>query len=538
MKKIQWNYSVYLVFLMALAILLINNGLSLWDQDESAYAGFGRRMMESGDWLIPEYPWSDVHRKPPFHFWNITALFSLFGQSEFVLRLSSVCYIMGVYFLMYFGLRGIYGEKKTLIGVAVLASSFLVPSLAKVAVTDATLLFFSTLCAVAVIRVMNGDRWKWVLLFWLGFALALLTKGPPVIIFTGGLAALIFILHPKRLRLLRFHPWFGLPLACLPLYFWGKATVSVDGGAFVSWMYDWYILKRISGSVFGQTGPPGTHLLGMTAFFFPFVVFVPAIIKRVFQSFLKEKEHFFLIAAWFVAGWLVYEFSASKLPAYVIVAHVPLSLLIAEQILIWEEKKFFDNKVWRYLQSTVTVLFFGTLIVLPFVVDLLTILKWPLLIIGLVFLLLHLWNLWRAKGFNLWGFLILSMGFNLAAWTFAYPAADQFKGNTKVLAEQLGEQLVAETTVYIGNSAGRPPSLFFYLESYFEDVYEEYDTEKMLRYYSSAEPAAFILTEKQLKKMEAKVGALQFYEIEAALSDRKAPSVYFITYNSSALKGT
>ena len=60
----------------------------------------------------------------------------------------------------------------------------------------------------------------------------------------------------------------------------------------------------------------------------------------------------------------------------------------------------------------------------------------------------------------------------------------------------------------------------------------------MLRYYSSAEPAAFILTEKQLKKMEAKVGALQFYEIEAALSDRKAPSVYFITYNSSALKGT
>lgn len=30
-------------------------GISLWDDDESAYAGFALRMIETGDWVNPKY---------------------------------------------------------------------------------------------------------------------------------------------------------------------------------------------------------------------------------------------------------------------------------------------------------------------------------------------------------------------------------------------------------------------------------------------------------------------------------------------------
>lgn len=218
---------LYVLFGLVLFMLLVNNGLSLWDQDESAYAGFGKRMVESGDWLVPEFPWSDVHRKTPFHFWNISFFYSIFGISEFTMRLSSVLYVFGTMLLLFFNLRKYIGERTAVASVIILASSYLVPTLAKVAVTDATLLFFSTLCAVSVIHVLLDFKWKWVVLFWISFAFALLTKGPPVIIFTGGLAGLILLFSPNRWKLLKFHPWFGLPLACLPLYFWGKRLCNL-----------------------------------------------------------------------------------------------------------------------------------------------------------------------------------------------------------------------------------------------------------------------------------------------------------------------
>ena len=77
--------------LAAFAFLLINLFLigyqmSLWDDDEAAYAGFALRMIETGDWVNPDYFWSDVHRKTPFHFWTIAISYLIFGVNEFAVR--------------------------------------------------------------------------------------------------------------------------------------------------------------------------------------------------------------------------------------------------------------------------------------------------------------------------------------------------------------------------------------------------------------------------------------------------------------------
>lgn len=37
--------------------------MALWEQDEAAYAGFAQTMNRTGDYLIPNFIWSDQHRK-------------------------------------------------------------------------------------------------------------------------------------------------------------------------------------------------------------------------------------------------------------------------------------------------------------------------------------------------------------------------------------------------------------------------------------------------------------------------------------------
>ncbi len=65
------------MLVVLLAILCLLPGLDttpLWDQDEAAYAGFAHQMLATGDWRLPGFAWSEVHRKPPLHFWLIASV--------------------------------------------------------------------------------------------------------------------------------------------------------------------------------------------------------------------------------------------------------------------------------------------------------------------------------------------------------------------------------------------------------------------------------------------------------------------------------
>src|SRR4051812_48737794 len=82
--------SRWLVIFVVLVVGLLfvgNASTPLWDQDEAAYAGFAREMLRTKDWIVPQFTWSEVHRKPPLLFWCIAGAYRLFGESEFAVRL-------------------------------------------------------------------------------------------------------------------------------------------------------------------------------------------------------------------------------------------------------------------------------------------------------------------------------------------------------------------------------------------------------------------------------------------------------------------
>lgn len=141
--------SVHRTFLILLCILIVflfyGNSSPLVDQDEAAYAGFSRSMLETGDYLTMDFAYSLPHRKPPLHFWISSSLFQIFGSTEWVLRLFPALCILGTSLLTYHLANVIYGSRTALYAFSILSFSLYFPLNGKIALVDSLLVFLEWL---------------------------------------------------------------------------------------------------------------------------------------------------------------------------------------------------------------------------------------------------------------------------------------------------------------------------------------------------------------------------------------------------------
>ena len=165
----------------------------LWEEDEAAYAGISYEMDRTGDWVNPDFIWCEYHRKPPLHFWTILTSYKLFGISEWTTRLpSALSYLLLLGALFWFTRRW-FDQTTATFCVLILASSFLVPNLAKIGMTDNSLLLVSTLAMLAFYQYLKTPALKWNVLVWICVALGILIKGPPILVLVLGTWGFLFL---------------------------------------------------------------------------------------------------------------------------------------------------------------------------------------------------------------------------------------------------------------------------------------------------------------------------------------------------------
>lgn len=314
-----------ILLLVILCLLLGLDSTPLWDQDEAAYAGFAHQMVATGDWRMPAFAWSEVHRKPPLHFWLIAAASELLGERLLTVRLPGALSVLGCGALIARWGAGVFGAA-----VSRRAGLMLLTSLAmvvgKIGLTDGPLLLAQTAAALALLNHLKTPQLRWCLALWGASAAALLIKGPPVLILIGGMGGLLLLLHPDRKRLLL--PLLGMPLAAIPLVAWGWWAWGADGGESIRWMLDFYILDRASGgTALGQTGPPGFYLLTMLLLLFPWAWRLPGALLGMAS---ERGPEAMILASWMAAGWWFYELIPSKLPAYALGAYPAIVLAMAQ----------------------------------------------------------------------------------------------------------------------------------------------------------------------------------------------------------------
>jgi len=365
---------VFYLSLFLCFFLLYGNNSPLYDQDEAAYAGFARSMQESGDFLTQNFPFSEPHRKPPLHFWLTAISFQILGVSEFVLRLLPSLWILLTCLLTYDTTKRMYNEKTAIFGFLVLGTSLYFPLNGKIALVDSLLTFCETLGFYSLFRLLpkhHSKAYPWIFFFWLSVALGTLAKGPPILIFLGGIC-FVFLFFPETRKIV-FHlkPWFFLPIALLPLFYWGYLAWMKTDGELVRWMIDWYILRRAANPVFGQSGPPGTYLLLFFITLFPWSFYLPKIFYRIWTQSGEIYDHLrkksappepivILLLGGIISGWIFYECLMSKLPSYPLAAYPILAIFIAKTISESDTKWKRIVLIFAILQS-LTI----TMIVLP-----------------------------------------------------------------------------------------------------------------------------------------------------------------------------
>jgi len=188
------------------------------DTTEARYAEIARKMLETGDWITPQFQYGvPFWGKPPLHTWLSAAGMGAFGVNEFAARLPIFAVACALLMLVYYWARAEKGKGFALVSTAILASSGMFFIASAVVMTDLVLIFGTTLSMVAfwnAIQLRARAR-LWGYLFFVGLAVGLLAKGPLAVVLTG-LPVGLWVLTDNRWKD-TWHriPWFSGTLLML-----------------------------------------------------------------------------------------------------------------------------------------------------------------------------------------------------------------------------------------------------------------------------------------------------------------------------------
>ena len=297
------------------------------DRDEPRYAQASKQMLESGDFVDIRFQDEARHKKPVGIYWMQAATVAVgeaFGVPEArstiaLYRLPSLAGALATVLLTYWAALAFLGRRGAFITAAFMATSVILMVEARLAKTDAML----TACSVAVMgglaraylsRGAGVLPRRALLIFWTGFALGILIKGPLVIMFAGLTGAVLSYRERSFHWLSALRPKLGLAVTLLVVLPWFIAIAIKSGGAFYSASVGHDMLGKVGTAQSYHWAPPGFYLLSFFATFWPGAIL--AAIAVPFAWIHRKEEPVAFALAWIVPSWLVFEIVPTKLPHY------------------------------------------------------------------------------------------------------------------------------------------------------------------------------------------------------------------------------
>lgn len=331
-----------LLVIVALAAFLPGFfSLSPIDRDESRFAQATKQMLESGNYVDIRFHVQVRYKKPVGIHWLQAASVKLgeaiIGPSARTsiafYRLPSLIGAIGAVLLTYWTALVFASRRGALLAGLMMASCVLLGVEARLAKTDAVLLFTIMACMGALARAYlkaPGERmsdFKLSAIFWTAMAGGILVKGPMAPLFVA-LPVLALVIAGRSGRFLKaLKPLMGLLWCLLLVLPWFIAIYYVTAGKFYELAVGVDMLGKVTEGQEGHWGPPGTYLLAVWGTFWPSVVLAAMALPFGWRA-RREPAVRFLIA-WVVPTWIVFEIAATKLPHYVLPLYPGLAILAA-----------------------------------------------------------------------------------------------------------------------------------------------------------------------------------------------------------------
>jgi 4-amino-4-deoxy-L-arabinose transferase-like glycosyltransferase len=318
---------------------------SLVPTDEGRYAEMAREMVASHDWITTRLNGIKYFEKPPLQTWMNALTFELFGLGEWQARLwTGLCGFFGVLLTGYAG-RRVFNGHVGFYAALVLGSSLLWSGLGHVNTLDTGLAAMMLLSLVGLLiaqrnQAASDERRNWMLVCWIGMALAVLSKGLIGIVLPGAVLVLYSVVARDWAIWKRLHLVKGLLLFFAITAPW-FVTVSIHNPEFAHFFFIHEHFQRFLTKVHHRTGAWYYFVPILVAGIVPWLgVFLQSLwegLRDQHQSSLSgsvpetagrgfQPKKLLLIWALFI--FFFFSISSSKLPSYILPIFPALALLI------------------------------------------------------------------------------------------------------------------------------------------------------------------------------------------------------------------
>lgn len=361
------EYSKKLLWIL-LAMLLLRL-VAMWlvpltDTTEARYAEIARKMLETHNWVTPQYDYGvPFWAKPPLSTWASAISMKLFGVNEFASRLPSLLCCLGLLFFMYSWLKE-HKNNIALLSVVILSTSILFFGSAGMVMTDPYLIFSSTLAMVSFWKAVVTNKAKiWGYVFFVSLAIGLLAKGPLILVLVGlptGIWTLLNRqLNPVWLRL----PWVtGLFLTIIlaaPWYYIAEQhTPGFLRYFIVGEHFSRFLISGWKGDMYGHahSEPLGMIWLFLALGFIPWIGLVARLLIKNRSTLnwrpLLEDSWLNYLLLWSIMPIIFFSFAHNIISPYALPAMPASAILMAEFFVCMNNKHYQFNKNTFLIVST------------------------------------------------------------------------------------------------------------------------------------------------------------------------------------------
>ncbi len=323
------------------------------DRDESRFAQASKQMVESGDYVDIRFQDEVRYKKPVGIYWLQSAAAKAGDalgipnahRTIWLYRVPSLLAAIGSVLLTYWAALAFVGRRTALLAALMMASSILLGVEARMATTDATLLFTSVAAMGALARIYLASRrdpqtppgWAMPAVMWTAIAGGTLIKGPLVLMFVG-LTIVALGIADRSLRWVKsIRPLTGFLWMLLLVAPWFIAIVAKSGDSFFMKSVGDDMLAKVASGQEAHGAPPGYYFLLFWITFWPGSVLAGLAAPTIWKARAEPGARFLL--AWVIPSWIVFEVVMTKLPHYVLPLYPAIAILIAGIV----EK----NGLWR-----------------------------------------------------------------------------------------------------------------------------------------------------------------------------------------------
>lgn len=336
--------SRWLIVLLGLNFLIGLGSAPLFDLDEGAFSSATMEMLQRGDFITTYMGGQLRFDKPILIYWLQATSVSVFGLSEFALRLpSALCATLWCWVVFEFCKQYLNASRA---GTAciLLASSLVISIIARAATADALLNLWLCLALCDAYRFINREQManpllsRYALRAYVWVGLGVLTKGPIAILIplaATGLYALFSHQLNQWWRLL-FNPvgWLLCSVVFVP---WYVAEYLAQGQLFIDGFFLKHNLSRFSSTMEGHGGNVLYYLPVSMLVFMPVSGFFLQLLPRSktlwdsWKSKILPTDSLDVFCwCWFLFVLVFFSFSSTQLPHYLLYGVTPLFILMAK----------------------------------------------------------------------------------------------------------------------------------------------------------------------------------------------------------------